>query len=392
MKAAPRVAFTLIGGRNWTGGYNYLLNLLSVLKEEAPGQIVPVLLAGADVPDTELAPFTAIGGCEVVRHPALNENRRSRALLASIMLGRDAQISAVLASQRVDLVFEAATFLGWRLGLPAIAWISDLQHRYLPHLFSRTGWLKREIGFRAQIMSGRTVMVSSLDARVACERFYPMTTSRIHAVRFAVGAKAPMDDVAARAVADRYGLPERYFFMPNQFWAHKNHMLVVQALALLRQRGQRTTVMATGMKADPRNAKYVPSLLRAVSDGGVETDLLMPGVIPYADLLPLMQASTALLNPSLFEGWSTTVEEARAAGVPMVLSDLDVHREQAGDHATYFDRHSVESLADTLANFKPPPFAERLLLREQARVDSDRRVKEFARNFLFLVHTAIESV
>ena len=42
-----------------------------------------------------------------------------------------------------------------------------------------------------------------------------------------------------------------------------------------------------------------------------------------------MCASVALLNPSHFEGWSTTVEEARALGVPMLLSDLDVHLEQA---------------------------------------------------------------
>jgi glycosyltransferase involved in cell wall biosynthesis len=134
----------------------------------------------------------------------------------------------------------------------------------------------------------------------------------------------------------------------------------------------------------------VPSLMRAVSNAGLESDLLMPGMIPYADLMPLMQASTALLNPSLFEGWSTTVEEARAAGVPMVLSDLDVHREQAGDHATYFDRYSAESLADALANFKPPPLAVRLLLREQARAESERRVKQFAHEFIALAHAAVK--
>ena len=61
-----------------------------------------------------------------------------------------------------------------------------------------------------------------------------------------------------------------------------------------------------------------------------------------------MVGSVAVLNPSLFEGWSTTVEEARALQVPMVLSDLPVHQEQADGIARFFDRTSASSLADAL--------------------------------------------
>jgi glycosyltransferase involved in cell wall biosynthesis len=61
-----------------------------------------------------------------------------------------------------------------------------------------------------------------------------------------------------------------------------------------------------------------------------------------------MVGSVAVVNPSLFEGWSTTVEEARALGVPMVLSDLPVHKEQAEGIAHFFDRTSAASLANAL--------------------------------------------
>lgn len=384
----PRVAFTLIGGKNWTGGYNYLLNLLRVVQQEAPGQIVPVLLAGTDVPEAELAPFAGIGGCEIVQRSVFNEDHRTRLLMRGLLLGRDAEAISVIREQRVDVVFESALFLGWRLGMPAIAWIPDFQHRYLPRLFSRLAWWKRELGFRAQIMSGRTVMVSSEDSKEACKRFYPSVEQRVQAVRFAVRPPQPMTDLEARSVADRYGLPESYFFMPNQFWAHKNHMLVVQALKLLRDRGEPVTVVATGKQLDPRNAEYVPSLFEAVKEAGLAADLLMPGMIPYDDLMPLMQASTALLNPSLFEGWSTTVEEARAAGVPMLLSDLAVHREQAGDQATYFDRRSAEALAQGLSGFVPLSPDKRKALRDAARVQANERVNRFANEFVELALAA----
>lgn len=383
-----RVAFTLIGGKNWTGGYNYLLNLLRVVQQEAPGRIVPVLLAGADVPEGELAPFAEIEGCEILQRPAFDEGSRSHLLLFSLLMGRHREVVAVLKEQKIDVVFESAIFLGWRLNLPAIAWIPDLQHRYLPKLFSRIAWWKREMGFRAQIMAGRTVMVSSEDTQQACQRLYPVAEQKVRAVRFAVRAPRPMSDDEARTVADRYGLPERYFFMPNQFWAHKNHMLVVQALKMLRKRGMSVTVVATGKQLDPRNAAHVPSLKKAVQEAGVESEFLMPGMIPYDDLMPLMQASTALLNPSLFEGWSTTVEEARAGGVPMILSDLAVHREQAGDQATFFDRQSAEALAHALSSFVPLSLEERCALRDAARVQATARINRFASEFVELVQAA----
>lgn len=383
-----RVAFTLIGGKNWTGGYNYLLNLLRVVQQEAPGRIAPVLLAGTDVPKDELAPFSVIEGCEILQRPIFDEGRRSHLLLRSMLMGRHTEAVSVLKEKQVDVVFESAIFLGWRLGLPAIAWIPDLQHRYLPKLFSRMAWWKREMGFRAQIMAGRTVMVSSEDSQLACQHLYPTAAQQVRAVRFAVRAPQPISDAEARSVADRYGLPERYFFMPNQFWAHKNHMLVVQALKILRKRDKPLTVVATGKQLDPRNTAHVPSLKKAVQEAGLESEFLMPGMIPYDDLMPLMHASTALLNPSLFEGWSTTVEEARAAGVPMILSDLAVHREQAGDQATYFDRCSAEALAQTLANFVPLLSDKRRALRDAARVQAYERVNRFASEFVELVLAA----
>lgn len=380
-----RVAFSLIGGKNWTGGYNYLLNLLRVLSEEAGDAVRPVLLAGTDVSPDELVPFRTLGGCEVVQSPAFNERGRTGLLVRAMALGRVAEVQALLERHEVDVVFESAVFLGWRLDRPAVAWVPDLQHRFLPHLFSRTARWRRELGFQAQIRSGRAIMVSSEDTRQACLSLYRLPPDRVHAVRFAVRPPEPLDDDAARRVADRYGLPERYFFMPNQFWVHKNHRLVVEALALLKSRGANVTVVASGKQVDGRNPAHVPALMHRVRELGV-SELFRPlGMVPYADLQPLMQASVALLNPSLFEGWSTTVEEARAAGVPMVLSDLAVHREQAGTDARFFDRQSAPSLADTLGTYVPLTAQERQARRAQARSDAQIRVRRFAADFCQLV-------
>ena len=72
------------------------------------------------------------------------------------------------------------------------------------------------------------------------------------------------------------------------------------------------------------------------------------GLIPYKDVLSLMRSSVAVINPSLVEGWSTTVEEAKSLRVPLVLSDILVHREQAIRDAIFFDPHSAAAAAAAL--------------------------------------------
>lgn len=384
-----RVAFTLIGGKNWTGGYNYLLNLVRVLAEHQPGQLVLVLFFGTDTNESEAAPFAQVPGAEIVRTPLMNQSRKARSLAVSLVLGCDSQVRALFRQHGIDVVFEPAQFFGARLGIPAIAWIPDFQHRVLPQLFTRAGFWKRELGVRAQVASGRTIMLSSDDSRLACERYYPATIGRTHTVRFAVPAARLPTPADARAIADAYGLPAVYVFLPNQFWKHKNHLLVVEALVLLRERGLRVVVAASGKQLDTRNPAHFGEVKAAIKSAGLADSFRLLGMLPYEHIAPLACASVALLNPSHFEGWSTTVEEARSLGVPMLLSDLPVHREQAGDNATYFDRHSAVSLADALQSLQPCLPAESERRSRVALVDTAHRIKRFADDFMLVINYAI---
>lgn len=343
-----RVAFTLIGGKTWTGGYNYLLNLLCVITQHRPGVLHPVLFFGTDVDPQYAAPFRSIDGVEIFTSPHITGARRNASLLRSLVFGADPATRSMFHEHGIEVVFENAQFHGARLGIPAIAWIPDFQHRELPHLFSRVAWWKRELGFRAQIAAGRTIMLSSHDARDACERHYPATVGRTHVVRFAVPFERRPDAAEVRRARESHGLPERYFYLPNQFWQHKNHLLVIDALALLKQEHPEIVVAASGKQLDPYKPGHFQRIHSRLAETGLKDQFRLLGLIPYEHIAPLMVGSVAVLNPSLFEGWSTTVEEARALKVPMVLSDLPVHKEQAEGIARFFDRTSAPALADAL--------------------------------------------
>ena len=387
-----RVAFIPISSEKSTGGFHYLKNLLTALSLGRSSTIVPVVLCGVDVPDEVATVLAAISGVEFHRLKVPVFAGRGWRLAQALTTGKDPLLNSLAARYHIDALFESAVFYGWRLDVATIAWIPDFQHRVLRDQFSTVGYWKREIGFRAQIAAGRIVMFSSQDSLSYCLKHYRVSRDQLALVRFAVPTARLPDPVTSRAVADRYGLPSHFFYMPNQFWRHKNHLLVLDALALLENQGTPVMVVASGKQSDLRHPGYFAEVQAKIARLRLTNQVRLLGLIPYDDVVSLMCASIALLNPSLSEGWSTSVEEARALGVPMLLSDLDVHREQAGCEATYFDRYSAQSLADALRQFEALSDTVRRQMADAAHVDSRGRVLQFAADFETAVRQAVALV
>ncbi|WP_245473475.1 glycosyltransferase family 4 protein [Bradyrhizobium zhanjiangense] len=340
-----RFAFSHISRRVWAGGFNYQCNLFAALARFLPGELVPVVFAGTRAEENELAELAAVPGVEIVRSEAFDGQP---GLAAALGLGLDRGAAAAFQSARVDVVVEAARFFGWRLTIPAVAWIPDLQHRSLPQLFPTPARWRREIGFRVQIASGRTIMLSSESALRDFRAYYPRAGNRVSVVRFATQPPETFLNTDPLEVIATYNLPANYFYLPNQFYRHKNHRLVVDALAILKSRGVNVVVCASGSTEDRREPGYYDQVTSEIQKRGLATYFRHLGVIPLPHVYALLRASTALLNPSRFEGWSTTVEEAKSFGVPMILSDIDVHREQTAGGARYFGVDDPAALAEHL--------------------------------------------
>jgi glycosyltransferase involved in cell wall biosynthesis len=388
-----RVAFTLISGANWlgTGGYHYLVNLAQVLSVHAPDRVQMVLFVGTDAVAANVAPFADISRVQVVRVSAFNDAQRNQRLRQALLTGCDRAAADTFRQHRIDVLFECAQFYGWRFPLPRIAWITDFQHRHLPELFSFGAYWKRDLGFRAQILSRRHVMLSSEASRTDCETFFPRSIGRTSVVRFAMLPPNLPDEEDERAIARSYELPERYFYLPNQFWKHKNHHTVIEALRILRQKGYHTVVAASGKAEDYRHPQHFASLQALVHQYRLTDNFRFLGLVPRQHVFALMRACTALINPSLSEGWSTCVEEAKSLGVPMLLSDLRVHREQAGDCADYFDSQAAGQLASLLARHEDLPILSRRDREKEAITASQKRTREFALDFSETVECAAAS-
>jgi len=382
-----KVAFQLFGGEGWLGGFHYLSTLLSALREHADDEVEAVLLIrpGAD-PELvrRLRPH-------LVSDPIELPPARGAATNASQLIRRRAgAVEAVCRRQGVNVVFQHAEWLGSRFGLPTLAWLGDFQHRVLPEMFGRRLAWRREARFRAVLRSATLLYVlSEADKRLG-DGFYPAAASKLRALPFAVGL--PVEAFACDPVGtrDRHKLPERFFLLPGQLWRHKNHLAVVEAVARLKAAGTVVTVISCGNPVDHRDPNHVPRVRARIAELGIGDQFRLLGLLPRPEVWALARASAAVINPSLYEGWSTPVEEAKSLGAPLLLSDLPVHREQRPAAATFFDPRDPTNIASALgAAWRENQPGPRPLAEAQAADELVGRRKRFAAEFLALAREAV---
>ena len=111
------------------------------------------------------------------------------------------------------------------------------------------------------------------------------------------------------------------------------------------------------------------------------------GDIPYKDVMELMRYSIAVINPSKYEGWSTSVEESIAMGKKIILSQIKVHIEQqvnsgANNNFYFFKLNDYK----TLANYLKKLFEEFSEKHEEHNINlakrkNKKRIKIFIQNY-----------
>ena len=259
-------------------------------------------------------------------------------------------LPAFAKEARLDVLLPVVAPLSGR-GLPRVGWIPDLQHKHLPELFPTDQLAILDRRFQELTLSSDRMIFSSEDSAQDFRRFFPGFENRISVASFPslFAFEPPAGD--PREVCRQFHLPEKFLLVVNQFWRHKNHRVVAKALGILKGRNRRITVVMAGMPADYRDKENssLSETMQSAAAGRCWEDCLILGKLTREQIEGLLRSATALVQPSRFEGWNTSVEDAKALGCPLFLSDLPVHREQCPDAQGFFDCDNAEALADLLA-------------------------------------------
>jgi glycosyltransferase involved in cell wall biosynthesis len=130
------------------------------------------------------------------------------------------------------------------------------------------------------------------------------------------------------------------FIYPANFWSHKNHLVIINALReLISVRNIPIKFVFTG--SDKGNLIYVKELIEKFE---LSNYIDIKGFVSTFELHKLYRSSNACVFPSLIGPDNLPPLEALAAGCKAIVADIPGAREQFSEFVTYFDPYEPESL------------------------------------------------
>jgi len=264
-----------------------------------------------------------------------------RTLLAPRVLGK---------LEPEDVLHAPANVLGYGVPCPAIVTVHDVM--WIEHVdwCQPRPWL-RPISrayysagiFRALRHAARVLTVSHASA-AAILRLVPEAKSRLFVTRNACEPtfRAPESMSEARAVAARaLGFTEPYFLVVGQNQPSKAHPVAVRAFASIADRVPHRLVLV--QRLEPGRGLH-----GLAQELGVSGRVTFVSGLGEADLLAVFQSATALLQPSLAEGFGLPALEAMACGCPVIASDIPPLSEVLGPAGTFVPPGNAPELGRAL--------------------------------------------
>jgi len=258
--------------------------------------------------------------------------------------------------------------------LKRIHWIPDLQEVFLPDLFTENQIQRRKSKQKRISETGDFLVFSSKDSQSHYNKLYPNSKPEQFVMSFAV-THPNLENCDEDQILSKYKLNKEFYFIPNQFWVHKNHITVLKALKELQQKKNDVQFVFSGKEYDYRSKDYIQKLKSFVAEHKLEDNVKFLGFIPRNEQLIILKNSLAVIQPSLFEGWSTVVEDAKAKNKFIFLSDLPVHYEQIKENCIFFERLNHKDLAIKLLETD-------IEVKEK---DYSKNIKKFGLDFLKII-------
>jgi glycosyltransferase involved in cell wall biosynthesis len=363
---------------NWIGGAYYVQNLirsLNYLPEKE--QILLHILTKNQSLFEELQKVTAYPKLKFVQyHPQYNKmerfvNKVSQRLFKKKWIEKKIKLDWLFPLYGIPHDLQHIKEL--------VFWIPDLQEKFLPDLFSPEEVNGRQSTYENMIAKNYPIVFSSQSALNDFNSFYPHSKNPKKVLQFAV-VHPDLNANDIKEVKAKYDIEGDYFFSPNQFWQHKNQIAIIEAVKILRDKGIKMKIVFTGKEHDYRNPDYATNLKQKVVDYQLENEILFLGFIDRTDQLVLMKNAQAIIQPSLFEGWSTVVEDAKALNQTLIVSNIAVHKEQLRDRGYYFAPDDYNELTLKMIEVMNNPIG-----KLSCDLDYSKNIEKFALNLKSII-------
>jgi len=261
-------------------------------------------------------------------------------------------IERKLVNDKIDLVyFLSPSSISQALNnIPYISTLWDLGHLEeleFPELTNDRIFESRELMYTKSLKKAFKVIVDSAYSKQYTINKYNLDEKRIEVLKFLPNIRVA-DNEEFIDIKNIYNIKNDYVFYPAQFWAHKNHMYILKAIKILREK-KNIDVDVIFSGSNKGNLDYI---LNKAKQFGVDDLIHYVGFVPNSQIPYLYKQSLSLVMPTYLGPTNIPPLEAFFYKSPVCYSDKPSFREQVGDAVFYMNLKDPNSLVENIITIK----------------------------------------
>ncbi|TKC08187.1 glycosyltransferase family 4 protein [Pedobacter polaris] len=138
---------------------------------------------------------------------------------------------------------------------------------------------------------------------------------------------------------------KQFFLYPAQFWAHKNHTLLIDAFEEVLKKHPELKLIFTG--SDKGNLTYIQNYIK---NKNLDNHIKTLGFVDNSDLFTYYKNAIALVMPTYLGPSNMPPLEAAFLNCPILISNIKGHRELLGEYPRYFEPWDMNALVEEMLN------------------------------------------
>ena len=234
-------------------------------------------------------------------------------------------------------------------------------HPEFPEVRNSLEFDARENFYKIALPRATAIITESPFGKDNLVKRYALDEDKVHYIWLSPSSKILNEDECTNFCPfDHADIPKNssYIFYPAQFWPHKNHKIIIDAISYLRVK-HNIYLYAIFCGKDCGNLKKIISY---AAKNNVSDLIKYPGYIPDEFMGKYYKSALALVMPSIFGPSNMPPVEAFMLGTPVLIPELPGIVDQVGDASLFFDPFSPAKLANHIISLlKNPKIREELI-------------------------------
>ena len=320
--------------KDWSGGISYYENFIKILSKIKKIKII-IFTDSKSFIHKRVKPKRA----NIFEEKFLIKNNFLYILrkILSYFTKKDIILYNKLISEKIDILSHRRLFKNNKI--KSFGWIPDLQHKKFKEMFANRTYLERERYVQDEINKSDYIFVSSEQVKKEFKQYYKNIKNIIPLI------------IPLKIEKPYLKNKKRFILFPSQFWKHKNHIFLIKVAKNLKEKNINIKFIFCGKTTDYRNKLYFNNIKNEIYKNKLEDYIKILGEVSKKKLLQLQKDCMAMINCSLYEGWSTVNEEAKKLNKFIFLSKIHGHYEQNNQGSIYFSLKDPNDLTKKILNF-----------------------------------------